>query len=393
MGKCSMQREHPRRCRRPAWRRTVSTGIRWSACLVFLVLEVTDAAAGVRIKDITEFEGARSNQLYGVGLVVGLDGTGSRSLATLQIAADMLQKMQIGVKIFQDLPSDNVFKSSNISAVWVTAEIGPFARKGSRIDVTISAIDDARSLQGGTLVFTALQGADAEIYAVAQGPLSVGGFSYSGQAASVQKNHPTVGRIPNGAIIEKEALGDILCHGCVRLLLHGPDYATARSITQTINLNFPESAVTIDAGTVQVSVPKDRLCNPMSFANDLGLLEVAPDTSARVVINERTGTIIAGEMVKISRVAIAHGNLAITKTEEPIASQPNEFSRGRTVVLPRTQLGVTEQAGALHVVDRTITVGELARGLNALGVSPRDLISIFQTIKTSGALHADLVIE
>ena len=366
----------------------------WLFTLVALFLScITNVWGSVRIKDITEFEGARSNQLVGVGLVVGLDGTGSRSLSTQQVAVDMLQKMEIGAKIFQDLPSDNVFRSANISLCTVTAEIGPFARRGSRIDVTVSVFDDAKSLQGGTLILTPLRGADGEVYAVAQGPLAVGGFSFSGKAASVQKNHPTVGRIPNGATIEKEAHGEIVCDGFLRLLLHQPDYETARSIIQTINEKFPHSAVAIDAGTVQVALPKDRLMNPTVFANDLGLLEVSPDTSARVVINERTGTIVAGEQVKLSRVAISHGNLAITKIEEPQVSQPNPFSDGKTVVVPRTQVGVTEQGGAVRVIEKTITVGELARALNALGVSPRDLISIFQTLKTAGALHADLVIE
>jgi len=351
------------------------------------------AFAGVRIKDITDFEGARSNQLYGFGLVVGLDNTGSRSSFTQRVVIDMLQKLSVGGTIFQNLPSDNVFRSGSVSAVMVTTEIGPYARQGSRIDVTVSALDDATSLQGGTLILTPLRGADGEVYAVAQGSLSVGGFAFAGRAASVQKNHPTVGRIPNGASIEHEARGEILCQGRIRLLLRDSDYESATAIGKVINDRFANSAQVLDAGTVQVMLPKSALANPVAFASEIGLLEIIPDSTARVVINERTGTIVAGEQVKISTVAIAHGNLAIVKSEEPQVSQPNAFSNGKTVVVPRTKVGITEQAGALRVVDRTITVGNLARALNALGVSPRDLISIFQTLKGAGALHADLIIQ
>jgi flagellar P-ring protein precursor FlgI len=351
------------------------------------------ALAGVRIKDITDFEGARNNQLYGFGLVVGLDGTGSRSLFTQQVAVDMLKKLSVVGKIFQDLPSDNVLRSGNISAVMITTEIGPYARAGSRLDITVSTLDDASSLQGGTLILTPLRGADGEVYAVAQGPISVGGFAFGGRAASVQKNHPTVGRIPGGATVEHEARGEILCQGRLRLLLKEADYESASAIGFVINSQYPGTALVLDAGTVQVALPKSGLANPVAFANEIGLLEVTPDSTARVVINERTGTIVAGEQVKISTVAIAHGNLAIVKSEEPEVSQPNPFANGRTVVVPRTKVGVTEQAGALRVVDRTITVGSLARALNALGVSPRDLISIFQALKGAGALHAELIIQ
>jgi len=351
------------------------------------------ACAGVRIKDITDFEGARSNQLYGFGLVVGLDNTGSRSSFTQRVVIDMLQKLSVGGTIFQNLPSDNVFRSGSVSAVMVTTEIGPYARQGSRIDVTVSALDDATSLQGGTLILTPLRGADGEVYAVAQGALSVGGFAFAGRAASVQKNHPTVGRIPNGATIEHEARGEILCQGRIRLLLRDSDYESATAIGKVINERFANSAQVLDAGTVQVMLPKSALANPVAFASEIGLLEIIPDNPARVVINERTGTIVSGEQVKISTVAIAHGNLAIVKSEEPQVSQPAPFSDGKTVVVPRTKVGITEQAGALRVVDRTITVGNLARALNALGVSPRDLISIFQTLKGAGALHADLIIQ
>jgi flagellar P-ring protein precursor FlgI len=334
------------------------------------------AQAGARIKDITDLEGARNNQLYGFGLVVGLNGTGGRSRFTQQVAVDMMKRLCVVSKIaFQQL-TDNTFVSPNISAVMVTAEIGPFARIGSRLDVTVSVLDDATSLQGGTLLFTPLHGADGVVYAIAQGPLSVGGFVFGGAAASAQKNYVSVARIPGGALVEHEARGEVLCKGRVHLLLKNADYATARSVAAVINQWMPGHALPLDAGTIEVVVPP----------------EVLTDAPARVVINERTGTVVAGENVKIATVAIAHGNLAIVTREAPQVSQPNGFSQGRTVVVPRTQIGVTEQPAQLYIAPQTVTVADLARALNALGVSPRDLISIFQAIKQAGALQAELVI-
>jgi flagellar P-ring protein precursor FlgI len=352
------------------------------------------AAPGeVRIKDLTDFEGARNNQLYGFGLVVGLNGSGSRSLFTQQVVVDMLQKLNVTSTIFSQLPSDNVIRSTNISAVMVTAEIGPFARPGSRLDVTVSSLDDSSSLLGGTLILTPLKGPDGEVYAVAQGPLSVGGFAYTGQSGtSVLKNHPTVGRIAGGAIVEKEARGEIICNGCLRLLVRDPDFNTSRLIAKAINDRFPGSALSVDGGAVQIKMPPDRCGNPMGFVSELGLLTVTPDVPARVVINERTGTIVAGEKVTISTAAVAHGNLSILTVEEPQVSQPQAFASGQTVVVPRSSVGATETRNRLVVVPRTVTVGDLARALNALGVTPRDLISIFQSLKQAGALHAELVI-
>jgi flagellar P-ring protein precursor FlgI len=349
--------------------------------------------AQVRVKDITEVAGARANQLYGFGLVVGLDGTGSRSTFTQQVAVDMLQKLNVTATIFSQLPSDNVIRSTNISAVMVTAEIGPFARKGSRLDVTVSALDDARSLQGGQLILTPLRGADGEAYAVAQGPLSIGGFGGSGQAASAQKNHLNVGRIPAGATVEKEALGEVVCQGKLRLLLKEPDFNTARLIARAVNERVPGTALALDGGAVLVCVPFDRAGNPTAFVSEIGLCEVTPDAPARVVINERTGTVVAGEHVTVSTTAVAHGNLFIVTAETPEVSQPEPFSkRGQTVVVPRTQVGLTEQKPRLSVLPRAVTVADVARALNALGVSPRDLISIFQALKQAGALHAEIII-
>src|SRR5579875_2967701 len=262
------------------------------------------AQAGARIKDITDLEGARNNQLYGFGLVVGLNGTGGRSRFTQQVAVDMMKRLCVVSKIAFQHVTDNTFVSPNISAVMVTAEIGPFARIGSRLDVTVSILDDATSLQGGTLLFTPLHGADGVVYAIAQGPLSVGGFLFSGAAASAQKNYVSVARIPGGALVEHEARGEVLCKGRVHLLLKNADYATARYVAAVINQWMPGHALPLDAGTVEVMVPPEARSHTVSFLSDLGNLEVLTDAPARVVINERTGTVVAGENVKIATVAI-----------------------------------------------------------------------------------------
>jgi flagellar P-ring protein precursor FlgI len=362
------------------------------ACLATLLLHGLAEAGEVRIKDITNPEGARNNQLYGFGLVVGLAGTGSRSLFTQEVAVDMLQRLNTRGTIYSVLPSDALFQSTNISAVMVTAEIGPYSRKGTRLDVIVSSLDDATSIQGGTLLFTPLRGADGDVYAVAQGPLSIGGFAVQGVAAKVQKNHPTAGRVTDGAIVEKEALGEVICKGQLHLLLRDADYNTARLIAKVINERFPCNAMAIDAATVAVMLPPDRCTNPMAFVSEIGLLTVTPDSPARVVINERTGTVVAGDQVKVSATAVAQGNLSIVAVETPEVSQPEAFSRGRTTVVPRTQVDATEGRSRLIVVAQTVTVADLARALNALGVTPRDLIAIFQALKLAGALHAELVI-
>lgn len=350
----------------------------------------------VRIKDITELDGARSNPLYGFGLVVGLDGTGSRSTFTQQVAVDMLQKMNVTATIFSQVPSDNVIRSTSISAVMVTAEIGPYSRKGSKLDVTVSALDDARSLQGGLLLLTPLRGADGATYAVAQGPLMLGGFGARGQAASVQKNQLNVARIPNGAIVEREALGNCMVNGRARLLLKEPDVNTARLVAKAINERHPGSAIAEDAGAVIIGVPPVRANNPLMFLSEVGLAQVTPDTPARVVINERTGTVVAGENVTISAAAVAHGNLFILAAETPVVSQPQApligNAAGSTVVVPRTQLDAVEQRKQLNVIPKATTVADVARALNALGVTPRDLISIFQALKQAGALHAEIIV-
>ncbi len=335
------------------------------AVLIGLVPSV--AQGGVRIKDITDLEGSQSNHLIGFGLVVGLNGTGSKSTFTQQVAVDMLQRFMVTTKIQADLKGDSVFKSGNIAAVMVTAELGPVARIGSRIDVTVSALDDATSLDNGILILTPLKGVDGVEYVVAQGPVSVGGFLFTasgggtGTAAAAQKNHPTVGRVANGPIVVAEARGKVGCNGQLKILLREPDYETARAIAKVINERFAGSAFTVDSGTVHIFVPTERSTNMVSFISDIMLLEITPDSPARVVINERTGTIVAGHQVKISTVAVTHGNLAIVTSNEPVVSQPLPYSRGKTKVLPRAQLGVTEQGNTVRVVEETMTVSDLAR--------------------------------
>lgn len=356
------------------------------------------AQASVRIKDLTDLEGANSNHLVGVGLVVGLNGTGSKSTATAKMAVDMLQRFMFTSKFALDLKGDNQFKPGNVSMVTVTAELGPFARQGSRVEVTVSALDDATSLNNGVLIMTPLRGADLVDYVVAQGPVSVGGYSVSATGgvgtqanATATKNHPTVGRVANGPYVVREARSRLGCDGQLKFLLRDPDPATAKTIAKAINDQFPASAFPVDQGTVLVFIPNDRSLNLVSYIAELGMIEIMPEAPARVVINERTGTIVAGHQVKISTVAVTHGNLAIVTNNLPVASQPNPFARGKTVVLPRAQIGVTEQDGIMRVVEQTMTVGDLARALNALGAAPRDLIIIFQALKRLGALHAELV--
>jgi flagellar P-ring protein precursor FlgI len=361
--------------------------------LAFLPLLALPAVAQVRIKDVTDVAGARGNYLVGFGLVVGLDNTGSRSSFTQQVAVDMMQRLGVTSQIFSPLPSESTLRATNISAVMVTAEIGPFVRKGATIDVTVSSMDDARSLQGGKLIMTPLKGADGQVYAVAQGPLSVGGFSVSGQAAGLQKNQLNTGRIPNGAMIEKEAPGDVVQHdGRVRFLLKDADFNSARLIAKAINARFPKTAHACDPGAVEFCPPLDAGKCPADLVAEVGLLEFKPDTTAKVIINERTGTVVAGEHVTIGTVAITHGNLFISTAETPFAVQPAPFSGGQTAVLPRTQVSAAEQRSRMVVLPKAASVADVARALNALGVTPRDLISIFQMLKKVGALHAELTI-
>lgn len=372
--------------------RTAGRRVGLLTLMAVLIVSPRLGQAEVRIKDITSVEGVRVNQIVGMGLVTGLSGTGSKSPVTRQYAVNFMQRfgMRVEPAIRMQLQTDTTQKTNNLSVVTVTANLPAFARRGSRLDVMVSTFDDASSLEGGQLIMTPLFGVDGQVYAVASGPVSTGGFSFGGDAATVQKNFPTTGRIPEGATVEEETVTPLGADGTFRFLLRSPDFETARRIANAINAEEPGLATCLDAAAINVVIPPQYRDNPAAFAGMMGNLYVVPDNIARVVINERTGTIIIGENVRVSRVLITHANLAVTTTEAPQVSQPNAFSEGETVVVPRTNMNVNEEDRRLTEVDSNTTVGELAQALNALGVAPRDLSSILQQLKESGALHAEL---
>ena len=345
-----------------------------------------DVADAVRLKDIAEVKGVRMNQLVGYGLVVGLDGSGDGKKATftVQSMASMLEKM--GVTVDQ-----KDIQVKNVAAVMVTANLPPFAKRGNRIDVLVSSIGDADNLQGGTLMLTPLKGVDGKIYAVAQGPVNTGGFGAGGAASTVVKNFPTVGRVLSGAIIEREVPNDFKDSDRLLFSLHNPDVNTAARVVEVINTQFDQPVARAqDPGTIEITIPDRYVGNTVPLLASLSTLEVQPDNDAKVVINERTGTVVMGEQVRISTIAIAHGNLSIVVKENADVSQPLPFSEGRTVASPNTQINVQEDANQLVVVPDGVSIGEVVNALNALGVTPRDLIAIFQAIKAAGALQADL---
>ena len=370
--------------------------IRW---LLFWVIFAGAAQVGQceRIKDIVDIQGVRSNPLTGTGLVVGLAGTGDTTVLSQRVLTNILRSAGLVV-------SPAVLTGENVAVVMVTAELGPFAREGSRIDVDVSAIGDAVSLQGGILLPTPMKGLDGggldgQVYAVAQGPVSIGGWTAAGDNASISKNHQTVGRIPSGAIVEQEELSNCVQYiegrRCITLGLRNSDFTTADRISRAINGLFPDSAVVADAGTIEVGIPAhiDRT-GVVRFIDDITQPDVQVDVPAVVVINERTGTIVVGENVGISTVAISQGSLVVRIEEREIPSQPMApFSdAGRTVVVPETIVGVEEAEGHLIPVPRAVTVSDLAKGLNAIGATPADLIAIFNALKKAGALQAKLVI-
>jgi flagellar P-ring protein precursor FlgI len=349
-----------------------------------------NSTGGSRIKDLIDVEGARDNQLNGYGLVVGLAGTGDSKIdSTLQSIANALKNYGVNV------PQDKI-KSGNVAAVMITSEIGPFVRPGSRIDVTVSSIGDAKTLQGGVLLQVPLQGADKVVYAVAQGAIAVGGFlggTTGPGGASVQKNHPTVATIPNGAIVEREIPAEVVHNGSLNLMLREADYTSAARMAEAINRIFPNTAVAKDARTVNVLVPPEFNSYEVNFVASIGGIELEPDSAARVVINERTGVIVATSNVRVSKVAVSHGSLTISIASTLTASQPGAFSGGTTAVLPSTTTNVNEQKGGFKLVEEAPTIERVAAALNALGVSTRDMMSIFQTMKRAGALQAELVLN
>jgi flagellar P-ring protein precursor FlgI len=365
-----------------------SSATTWLAygVLIFL-LACPSLGRAVRIKDLADINGVRDNQLVGYGLVVGLDGSGDgkKSLFTVQSMVSMLEKMGITI-------NPNEIAVSNVAAVMVTAALPPFAKSGNRIDVLVSSIGDAKNLQGGTLLMTPLKAANGGVYAVAQGPVSTGGFQASGAGAGVQKNFPTVGRVVGGALVERGIQLDLNSRTSLTLSIRDPDFTTAMRMTDAINaLFYDHIAEAKDAGTVQIKVPMAYLGNIVGLVSMIEKLDVKPDMNAKVVINERTGTVVMGENVRISTVAIAHGNLSIVIKESPQVSQPLPFSQGgQTVVTPNSDVAVKEETKKLVLMEAGASIGDVVGALNALGVSPRDLIAIFQAIKAAGALQAEL---
>ena len=359
------------------------------ALLLGLVLFST-AQAAPRIKDLVEFEGVRGNDLVGYGLVVGLNGTGDgirNSPFTEEALANLLERLGVNVQGEQ-------FRPQNVAAVIVTATLPPFARAGGRVDVTVSAIGDADNLIGGTLIMTPLNAADGEIYAVAQGPILAGGIGAEGDGAATQIGVPTSGSIPAGARVEREVpfvLNDL---DRVRLALREPDFTTAARIEEAINKRLGAGVATMsDSGTVTLDLAVAN-ARPARLIAAIENLEVSPAQKARVVVDQRSGTIVLGADVKISRVAVSQGNLTIRVTETPIASQPNPFAEGESLVLPRTGIEIDEDAeNRLALVDENVTLADLVDGLNALGIGPRDMIDILKAIKAAGALHAELIVQ
>jgi len=347
-------------------------------------------ASPIRLKDLVEFDGVRSNDLVGYGLVVGLDGTGDglrNSPFTEEIMANILERLGVNV-------SGEQFRPRNVAAVLVTAELPPFARAGGSIDVTVSAIGDASSLLGGTLVMTPLNAADGDIYAVAQGGVIAGGVSAEGEAARVTQGVPTSGTVPSGATVEREVAFELGSLAQVRLALRAPDFTTASRIESAINQDFGRVvAVMLDAGTVTLDVAATGMASPAHALARLENILVEPEIRARVVVDQRSGTIVMGEDVRISRVAVSQGGLTLRIEEAPLVVQPNPFSPGETVVVPRSEASITEGQGGLAEVDEGTSLSEVVAGLNALGVSPLDMIDILKSIKAAGALHAEFVVR
>lgn len=366
-------------------------------------------AGATRLKDISTLEGVRANQLIGYGLVVGLKNTGDKSYKspfTIQTLLSMLERLGTTVDVRQlvdprlgvsDVRQLRDVRVENVAAVMVTGELPPFAKQGSRVDITVSSLGDARSLQGGTLLLTPLKAANGDIYAVAQGPVSVGGgYFETARTASLSKNHPTVARITNGAVVEKEVEFDFSKEAVLAFALYEPDFTTSLRVVQAINTALgADAAKALNAGVVQVTVPAQFANNKVEFVSTIENLEVQPDEAARVVLDERTGTIVVGEQVRVSKVAISHGNLTIKIEDSSKVSQPAPLSGGQTVAVPSALMSVEEIGGKssrVTVFDSGVSIGDMVKALNAIGVKPRDLITIFQTLKSAGALRARLEI-
>jgi flagellar P-ring protein FlgI len=363
----------------------VRTGL--AALAAVLVLLPVGGQAASRIKDLTSVEGVRQNQLIGYGLVVGLNGTGD-TLNNIPFTKQSLQAMleRLGVNI-----RGQTLRTGNVAAVMVTANLPPFGTQGTRIDVTVSAMGDAKSLQGGTLLVTPLLGADGNVYGVAQGSLAIGGFQAEGDAAKITRGVPTVGRIANGAIIEREIDFALNRLPNLRLALRNADFTTAKRIAAAINDYIGQpTAEPLDPSTVQLMIPKQFAGKVVALLTEIEQIQIEPDLPAKIVIDERSGIIVMGRDVRVSTVAVAQGNLTVSISETPQVSQPAPLSRGQTRVVPRTQVGVQEDGKKLALVKEGVSLQQLVDGLNALGIGPRDMIAILQAIKAAGAIQADI---
>lgn len=374
--------------RQPALLRSVGALVMF---VFMLAVAMPASAAGVRVRDLVMVSGARDNQLVGYGLVVGLAGDGDKDpVYTKQSIANMLQRYGINVP-----PS--TLSSKNVAVVMVTADIPAFAKPGARLDVQVASMGDAKSLQGGVLMQAPLLGADNKVYAVAQGPISVGGFTAGqggGGGATVTKNHPTVAQIIGGALVEKEIPTEIVRESVMELLLREPSFTTASRIATAINQVFTNAAQALDTTTVQIHLPSGSESSPVDFIARIEGIEVNPDTPARIIINERTGTIVATSRIRISSCAVSHGNITINVASTLDVSQPNAFSNtGETVVTPRTTTDVTETKSAFVPLPELPTVEKVASALNSLGATPRDVMAIFEAMKQAGALQAELIIR
>jgi flagellar P-ring protein precursor FlgI len=366
--------------------------LRFALALIacFVAVAAPASAQSVRIKDLVEVDGVRGNDLVGYGLVVGLNGTGDglrNSPFTEEIMTNILERLGVNV-------TGEDFRPRNVAAVFVTAQLPPFARAGSQIDITVSAIGDATSLLGGTLVMTPLNAADGQIYAVAQGTVIAGGVGAEGDAARVVQGVPTAGMIPSGARVEREVDFDFTQLSSLRLALREPDFTTAARIEDVINASVGQrAAVMLDSGTVRIDLQRTGAASPARAIVAIENLAVEPERRARVVVDQRSGTIVMGADVRISSVAVSQGNLTLRIEEAPIAVQPNPFAEGETVIVPRTEAEIVEEPGiGLAEIPVGASLSEVIAGLNALGVSPRDMIDILKSIKAAGALHAEFVV-
>lgn len=359
--------------------------------MAFSIFGLQAAGAPIRIKDLVEFDGVRGNDLVGYGLVVGLNGSGDgirNAPFTEEIMSNILERLGVNI-------TGEQFRPKNVAAVFVTATLPPFARAGGKIDITVSAIGDAKSLLGGTLIMTPLNAADGQIYAVGQGTIIAGGVSVDGDGASVVQGVPTAGVIPAGARVEREVEFDFTQLTSIKLALRTPDFTTAERIEIAINTVYGRVVSRmLDSGTVLLDIGATKEISPAHALGRIENIRVEPERKARVVVDQHSGTIVMGEDVRISRVAVSQGNLTLRIQEEPIVVQPNPFAQGETIVVPRTSATLTEEPGiGLAEISESTSLSEVIAGLNALGVSPRDMIDILKSIKAAGALHAEFIVR